>query len=426
MKKAAITLILAVVFGTADAQMLVDKIVAVVDEEIILKSEVDFLTESAAMELKIDPRTDPQKYEKLWKENLQNKINEKIILVKAREDSVEVSDEQVEMALNQRIDQLISSVGSQSELEERIGYDIAQIKRMSRKIIQDQLMIQAFQQMFFQGLNMTREEVNEFYEAKKDSLGKVPESFNLSHILLEIKPRGNSVNRARAKIDSIKVLLDNGADFAELAKNNSEDPGSKDNGGELGFFSRGELVPEFEEAAYALRPGAISDVVRTQFGYHIIQLIEKRDSRINCRHILIQTLPDESDEAETIKELSGIRQRILDGEDLSELALEYSDDPQVATNRGLLGWTTVENLNINEFKSVIRELKEGEISQPFKTIFGYHILKLNEHLLEHDIDIETDWALVKDVALRYKQDKEYIKLIEEAKKKFFIEIKIED
>ena len=426
MKKAALVLMVAAVFGTADAQMLIDKIVAVIDEEIILKSEVDFLTESAAVELKIDPRTDPQRYEQLWKEQLQNKINEKIILVKAIEDSVEVSDDQVEMALNQRIDQLIRSYGSQSNLEERLGYDIAQIKRMSRKIMEEQLKIQAFQQMFFQGININSEEVLEFYQTRKDSLGKVPESFNISHILLEVKPRGNSVNRAQAKIDSIKTLLDNGADFTALAKEHSEDPGSKDNGGELGFFGRGELVPEFEEVAYALQPGEISDVVKTQFGYHIIQLIEKRDNRINCRHILIQTLPDESDESETVRELSEIRQRILDGENFGELAVQYSDDPQAAANKGLLGWTTITNLNIEEFKNVIRRLKPGEISEPFKTMFGYHIIKLNEYLPEHDVDVEKDRLLLRDVALRYKQEKEYLKLIEDAKKKIYVEIKIED
>ena len=425
MKKGLILLIIFFTMNFAFTQALVDKVIAVVDEEIILKSEVDFLARNLAIQRKIDPRQNPSKYEELWKEVLQSKINEKVILYKAREDSVEVTDEQVEMSLNRNINDLINRYGSQENLEKTMGYDIAEIKRMSRKVMQDQLMITAFQQLFFQKVDISRQEVLEFFEAKKDSMGKIPESFNLSHILLEIKPRGESLQRARTKIDSIKNLINNGADFAGLAREFSDDPGSKANGGELGFFGRGELVPEFENVAFSLNKGEVSDIVQTQFGFHIIQLIERQGDKINCRHILIQFQTDESDEEETVKELRRIRDEVINGKNFGDMAKQFSDDPQAKENNGLLGWTSLDKLNIQQFKDVVQRLKPAEISEPFKTPFGYHIIKLNEYRPEHEIDIDTDFQLVKSAALEVRQLDEYYSLIEDLKKRIYIEIKVE-
>lgn len=421
-------LILSIMFFTVNfafTQALVDKVIAVVDEEIILKSEVDFLARNYAVQRQIDPRENPSKYEDLWKEVLQSKINEKVILYKAKEDSVEVTDEQVEMALNRNINDLINRYGSQENLEKTMGYDISEIKRMSRRVMQDQLMITAFQQMFFQKVIISRQEVLDFFATKKDSLGRIPESYNISHILLEIKPRGETLQRARSKIDSIKILIDNGEDFAELARKFSDDPGSKTNGGELGFFGRGELVPEFENAAFSLNKGEVSDVIQTQFGFHIIKMIERQEDKINCRHILIQFKTDQGDEEETVKELEKIRNETINGKDFGEAAKEYSDDPQVEENSGLLGWTSLDKLNIAQFKEVLQNLKPGEISEPFKTPFGYHIIKLNEYRPEHEVNLETDYQLVKSAALEVKQLDEYYSLIDDLKKRVYIDIKVE-
>jgi len=424
LKKFLLSIILFALINTLYSQVLIDKIVAVVDEQIILKSEVDFLTESLAYQEEIDPRKEPSRFQKLWEQVLESKINEKIILVKARQDSVELPDEEVNMAMEQNLNQLITRFGSQDRMEKALGYDIATIKKMSRKILREQLLIERFRQIFFQKIQVSREEVRKFYNEKKDSLGTIPASFNISHILLEIKPRGKSIQKSKAKIDSIKMMLEDGADFAKLAKKYSEDPGSKDNGGELGYFSKGELVPEFEKVAFSLSKGEISDVVRTEFGFHIIKLIDKKDDKVNCRHILIRFKADKSDEEQTIEKLNEIREKIISGEaTFEEMALKYSDDVRVSQDKGNLGWTNLKNLGVEEFKNVIPNLEEGEISKPIKTDFGYHIIKLNQYVPSHEVDLKKDWQVIKNAALDEKRVREYNKLIDELKKKIYIEIK---
>jgi peptidyl-prolyl cis-trans isomerase SurA len=177
--------------------------------------------------------------------------------------------------------------------------------------------------------------------------------------------------------------------------------------------------------AYALSENEVSDIVQTQFGYHIIKLMERRGEQIRTCHILIRLTPSENDEREVIAELKEIRQKILDGASFDSMAVKYSDDENVAEDKGNLGVWEVDNLALPAFKQVVATLQPGEISEPFKTEFGYHILKLNSRQEARSLSLDSDWEQIQQMALNYKIEQEYLKWIQNIKKEIPIEYKIE-
>jgi peptidyl-prolyl cis-trans isomerase SurA len=214
-----------------------------------------------------------------------------------------------------------------------------------------------------------------------------------------------------------------GTSFSELAKKNSDDPGSASHGGELGFFSRGDFVSEFEQVAFSLQPGQISEVVETKFGFHVIQMIERRGEKINVRQILITLRPTDEDRGAVIDTLKGIRDKAIRGANWADLATKYSEDPEVKENKGHLGEFEAGSLKINEFKEVIDHLQLGDISEPFHTDYGYHILKLNDRQTARPLALDKDWQKVENIALNYKQTQEFRKWLEELRKDMYIDIK---
>ncbi|MCD6165964.1 peptidylprolyl isomerase [bacterium] len=407
------------------SQQLLDGIAAIVGDEIILESEVAQYAATLALQMKLDVQNEPQKFNELQKNSLQNLIVQKILLTKAREDTIVVEDSQVEQVLEQQINQWIQQIGSERKVEEYFGSSMNKIKRRVRKEIREHLMVEKLQQQKLQEVKITRQEVEQFYQTNRDSLPELKESVEISHILLQVTPGAESKQQAREKIAGILERLRSGEDFAELARQYSEDPGSAAKGGELGFIQRGDFVKDFEEKAFALQPGQISDIVETQFGFHIIQMLERRGEKINVRHILIRTRPTKADEERTLKLLLAIRDSCLAGADFAEMAKRYSNDETTADKGGYLGWFEVEKLQLPEFKSVVKELKIGEISQPFRTRFGYHIVKLLNRREGGKLSLQRDWEQIEQWALMDKRSRLMQKWVEELKKNLYIEIKDE-
>lgn len=405
-----------------NAQQLIEGIVGVVGNEIILKTEIEQYVQNYIIQNRIDVRNNEKLIKDLMKETLERLIEQKILLTKAEEDTVTIADEILDDRVDQRINYLINQVGSESELEKIFGSNMKKIRKDTRKVLKEQLLVEQTRAMKFQGMKISRREVEEFYNQYQDSLPGKPETVEISHILKLVKPSEKSLSEAYKKASALLEQIKNGANFEKLAEQYSDDKASAKRGGDLGLISRGDFVTEFETAAFQLKDGEISDIVQTQFGFHIIQMIERRGEKIHTRHILVQVLPTPEDEQRVINELNELRARALNGEDFSELALEYSDDENVQKDRGFLGEFETDKLIIPQFKTIVRELQPGEISKPFKTEFGYHIVLLNKRSAERKISLENDWAKIEEVALNFKMEKEYKKWIRELKKRIPIEI----
>ena len=405
------------------AQQILDGIAAIVGDKIILRTELLQTAQGFAVQMGIDPVTQPGKFKKLKKDVLKNLINEKVLLAKAKEDTITVDDQRVEAALEGRIQELIRRLGSKEKVEAYFGAPINKIKKDYRDDIRDQLIVQTLQQKKLRNVRVSRSEVERFYETMKDSLPKRKPMVKLRHILLEVQPGKTARERAMARIREIQSKLDQGESFEKLAKQYSEDPATAGRGGDLGFVERGTLFPSFEKAAFSLKPGEISDVVETPVGLHLIQMIEKRGDKVRVRHILVRLEVTPQDEEAVIDTLNMIRKKALAGEDFAELAKKYSQDTSTKDQGGDLGWMPLEQLQIEAFKNAVDTLKVDEISRPFKTRFGYHVVKLEGKKPAREFSLKEDWDQIKEWALNAKRQRVLNQWIDELKKDIYIEVK---
>ncbi len=423
MKKIVGIVFLLIAFQGVFAQQLVEGIAAVVGKEIILKTELDQFVQNYILQNRLNITPESPEYQKLRKQMLESLIEQKVLLAKAEADTITVDDQMLDQRVNERMNYMIQQAGSKDKLEQIFGSPLNQIRKDTRKILKEQMLVEQVRAKKFQGMKVSRREVEEFYATYKDSLPERPATVDISHILMQVKPSEKAQMAAYDKAEKILKELKAGASFEELARKYSEDPASAKRGGDLGFTQRGDLVPEYENVAFNLKNGEISGIVQTQFGFHIIQLIERRGERIHTRHILIRVQPTQQDEQRVIQKLDSIRQVILDGKaTFEEMALKYSDDQNVKKDHGHLGTFELDKLQIPQFKAVISRLKPGEISHPFKTEYGYHIVRLNAFTPAHKLNLKDDWEELEKYALNFKMQREYKEWLDDLKKHIYIKI----
>jgi len=408
----------------------VDGIAAVVENDAILMSDVQQLAMMQASRMGINPYQQPQQYmstvRQLEPQALQSMIDQSIIKAKAEEDSVEVKDHEVEQALQQQVDNLVAQVGSEEALEKQFNMSIDDIKKEYREEVYNQLLVQRYQATKFTNISVSRREVEQFYNTYKDSIPELPKRVNLSQIFLKVKPSVSADSQAVRQLRDLKRRIQNGESFGKLASEYSEDPGSKAQGGDLGFVARGTLVPAFEQVAFSLEPGQLSPIVKTEFGYHLIQLVERRGEKIHVKHILISPRTSPQDDQAVIDTLNTIRQQILEGAPFDSLALKYSDDSDVSRNLGELGWIELPNFQIPEFRQVADTLQVGQISKPFQTDLGWHIVRLNDVKPGGKVTLDKNWAEIEQAVLQRKQAEKYQEWLKELRTEFYVSIKMDD
>jgi len=403
-------IILSIIFlitGFANAQQLVDGVAAIVGQEIILNSEVEQYVQNYVLQNKINVTSNPEAYKAIKTQVLESLVEQKILLTKADEDTIIVTEREVDRYLEEQIRTLISRAGSETALEAAFQSPMKKIRRDLRSETESRLKIETLRRKKFAEVKVSRREVEEFYNMYQDSLPVLKETVDISHILKQIKSGQSSRDVALTKINEVEEKVKAGEDFSELAKTYSEDPATSTRGGDLGFIKRGDLVTEFEEVAFNLEPGEISGIVETQFGFHIIKMTERRGEKIHTSHILIQLKPTEDDESRVKTELEALRQQALDGESFETLAIANSDDENVQNDKGHLGTWEIDKLAIPQFKTVVADMEIGDISMPFKTEYGYHIVRLNFHEAPRTLSLEKDWDKIQNMALNFKVDKEY-------------------
>ncbi|MBI2503664.1 MAG: peptidylprolyl isomerase [Candidatus Latescibacteria bacterium] len=355
---------------------LLDRIVAVVDNQVILWSEVNFRVLLELQERGYRQQPGPEELARLRQQALGEMIDEHVLVLKAQKDSLQVDETQVEAILNQRLQELKTSMPA-AELNatlERAGLSERQLKNRYRKDIRHNLLADQLRNQLAFRLYVGRKDVEAYRQAYRDSL---PPRLSLSKISIEVKPSPQALERARAKIEEARQKLQAGEVFAELARRYSEDPGTAANGGDLGCFKSGQLVPEFENAARQLKPGQVSDPVLTPYGYHLIQLREKREDEVCASHILARAPMDQQDRERTAAQLEDLRRRAQTGEDFAQLAKTYSEDLSSAQRGGL--WQVLSTDQLPSFiQPYVGQLKLGEISSPFFLEDSGHLLKINE------------------------------------------------
>ncbi len=396
--------VLALLSMPAISQVL-DRIVAVVEKDLILESELNAQVQFFVMNNRMDPKSPG-----LRDQVLQSMINEKLIVAKAIEDSITVSDDEVQQQLDASIQQRIQQVGSEARLEELYGMPLNRIKREYRDEMRRNLLAQRLQQQRFGSSQIGRFEVEEFFTTYRDSLPRVPEEVELAHIY--IKPGFSEAEKAAARA-KMQLLLDSlaaGIDFGELAKRHSEDPGSAPQGGSLGLVRRGQFVKEFESAVFSLADGQTSGIVETEIGLHIIQLMERRGDAVRARHILMRIERTEASDSATVALLDSLRTVALAQNNFAELAKKYSEDKETNMVGGALGTLELEQLDKTWYPTV-EPLSPGKISMPARlpvgSSYGYHIVLMRQRIPAHEMNLEKDYHKLETLALNYKRSKDY-------------------
>ncbi|HAV24522.1 MAG: hypothetical protein A2X67_13495 [Ignavibacteria bacterium GWA2_55_11] len=420
-RSTALLLLLFCSVALAQNTQVLDRIIAVVDKEIITESELNDRVTLVAMQNKLDAKAPG-----LRSEVLDGMITEKLVLAQALIDSIEVTDDEVTRALDQQVQNFVRQVGSEARVEQMYGKPISRIKREYRDQIRQQLLVQKVRQQRESGLQVTRRETEEFFTAYKDSLPQVPEEFFLSHVFVIPSP-DSAVDRAtRMKLKAILDSIRAGGDFADFARRYSID-GTAASGGEMPWAKRGEYVREFEEAVFSLQPGQISDVVKTQYGYHIVRLEERRGESVRVRHILLRIERGPESDSTAVRFLSLLRDSALHGKPFADLARSHSEDEETKAIGGDLGAVTADQL-VPEFSAVVLPLNDGEISPPARasigSSYGWHIVWLRKRVAAHAMNLEQDFERVSQVALYMKRNRLNTEWVEEMKRTIYVDVRL--
>ena len=388
---------------------LVDKTVAVVGNEVILVSDI----ESEVQQMQAQGRSSDRDMRCTILENM---MESKIFLMQARIDSLTVNYDMVDSELSNRIDTYRTYLGGDEELEKYFGKPLYRLRQEWRQLFEDQSLTQQEQGTIAAAIpEVTPYDVQQYLDTVAvEDLPMVPDKYQLSQIC--IYPDRESAKMAvKERLLSLRERVINGEKFATLARIYSEDPGSARKGGELGMASKSIFWPAFSDAAMALRPGVISQIVETPDGFHIIEVIEKKGDMFNARHILLKPQYTAEDREKAFSRLDSLRTKILDEEITFPLAARFfSEDPATRTNGGQMAdpSTGSSYFEIDQLKpadyAAIKDLKVGDISEPVESTDNegyqqgrqgntvYKIIRVDKIVPAHPASFTNDYTELQD------------------------------
>ena len=400
---------------------IVDKTVAVVGNEVIMISDIE--SEIQMMQYNYGMQSD----RKARCELLENMMSSKLFLMQARVDSLVVNNDMVESELSSRIDMLKTNLGGEEAVEEQFGKPIYKLRQEWRADLEDQTLTQQMQQEISRNIPaLTPYDVQKYIEnTDQEDLPMVPVKYQLSQIC--IYPDREAANLAvKERLLAIRERIINGEKFSTLARIYSQDPGSARKGGELGMASKSIFWPAFSDAAMALKPGIVSQIVETPDGFHIIEVLEKKGDMFNARHILLKPEYTAEDRNKAFHVLDSLKTELKNEAVTFELAARfYSEDPSTRTNGGQMAdpntgssYFEIDQLKPQDY-SAINGLNVGDISDPVESLDNegrdgntvYKIIKVDKIIPAHTATFQNDYNLLLDNArqeLQMKAIKDFI------------------
>lgn len=412
-------LLVAAMVSTPVAQAqdnVIDEVIWIVGDEAILKSEVEeerLRAQYEGQQISGDPYC-------VIPEQI---AIQKLFLHQAEIDSVVANESSVSHQVDMRINYYISQIGSKEKMEEYFRKTSSEIREEMMTTVRNQMIIQQMQQKLTEHIKPTPAEIRRYYNSlPEDSIPMMPAAVEVQILSFEPPVPVEETERIKSRLREFTERINSGkADFAMLARLYSEDTESAKRGGELGFVGRGQLVSEFADVAFNLNdPKKVSRIVQTEYGYHIIQLIEKKGERINCRHILLRPRISADDKVSAINRLDTIRRDIEAGKITFEQAvIRYSEDKNTAMNAGLMtnpntGSTRFEYQDLApEVAKQIYSMQEGDISAPFVMMDQQRnkevcaIVHLRKKTDVHRANLTDDFQTIKGM-LEQKQSAEFI------------------
>ncbi len=411
MKKLLVLLLFVLINNLLFSQT-IDKIEAIIGSEILLTSDIENQYNQILSQGIIQTNN-------IKCDILDELLYQNLLIHHAKIDStIEINEDEVNQEVNKRITFFESQLGSLNKVEEYFKRSIDNMKEELSIVVTDQLYTQKKQNIIINNVNITPNEVKDYLNSlENDDIPLIPTQLELAQLVILPKLSSEKKKSIKEKLDGFRKRIYSGEDFKVLATLYSDDVVSANNGGELGFMSRGELLPEFERAAFRLKDNEISEVVETKFGFHLIQMIERRGEQINARHILIKPKFNSSSIKNASDKISLIKNEIDSGLiSFDDAVVKYSEDNS-KNNGGLIinpssGSTdfTFDELDPS-IKYIVKNMNIGEITSPSLTKSddgsqaAYRLIRLNNLVQEHKANITNDFDVLKGYALSDKKQK---------------------
>lgn len=402
------------------------RIVAVVGDEIILSSEVAL---TIAMLPMTEPIEDEETYNRIARHQLDELINEKLILLAAKDESLGVSADEVDRIWEERWNQIRTSFATEEQLEQalaREGYTLVGFKRKMKSQINDFLIKQRFIEKHFGYVEVSNKEVQEFYQAFRDSLPTQEPQIRLSVISIELEDDTLIDFYVQARIDSIMENLKAGVSFEELAARYSDDSVTASMGGDVGTFTPGLLPQPLDSVAFQLAVGDVSDPLKSPLGYHILKINGKEGEEVHLSHILLKVSPQE----ETRKSYQIIADQVYeqassDSIPFEVLVAQYTENPDILQNNGDLGWLSLNQIS-GELRDMILNHEIGDVIPPIFEMNEFHIFKITDFKESEPLDLESNWDTIKAYARQQKQMEKLLAFLEDFKRDIYVDIRWEN
>ena len=405
----SISLLTLLGFKSWAQEQVIDEVVAVVGANYVLQSDI----EAQYMQFRMQGGITDARATRC--QILEDLLFQKLLLNQAELDSVQITDDQVEQTMDARFRYYMQQFGSQEKLEQYYKKSMLQLREEFKTPVKEQLMVDEIQQKIVMDLKVTPSEVRSFFNSlPKDSIPMIDTEYELGQIVKEPAINKEELEATRERLRTLRERIIKGESFNTLAVLYSEDPGSSKKGGEIGLMTRGTLYPEYEAAAFGLKKGEISEIIKSKAGYHIIQLIERRGEQINTRHILLLPKISEADIIKASRLLDSVAGLIRDKKmTFEEAALKYSDDPGKINGAVMLNETTgntrfiAGQLDPKIFFS-IDKLQPGEVSRPINMMNEEGKQSVNLYMLKtrtepHRASLKEDYSTVQEWALNKKR-----------------------
>ncbi len=410
------------------SQNTIDQVVAVVCGERVLLSDI----EQEIMQMKMQGDVTGEKDKCFVLEQL---LIQKLLLAQSKIDSLTSNEESVESEMNRRLKYFINQIGSEKALENYFRKPMYEIKDDLRDLIREQLLTQQMRQKIVEKVTVTPSEVKDFFkQIPTDSLPQIPDRYVLQQIMIFPPSTAEAKFRVKEKLLEIRDRVLKGERFSTLAVAYSEDRASAIRGGELGFRSRDELVKEFADVAFNLKEGQVSNIVETEYGFHLIQMIENKGDRVNVRHILMKPQYSSDMLTKAVVKLDSILNLVkTDSLTFENAAMRFSEDKKSSLNGGLVinQYTNTAMFEKDQLQPsdyyIIKELKEGEMSAPFESRDDhanvvFKVVKVKKIIKSHKANIKDDYDVIQTLAKQSVENDILKSWVEKKQKTTFIRI----
>ena len=406
---------------------LVDRIVAIVDEEPILLSDLEREIESHLFELQSMGRPAPQDQSAVRQEMLDRLIEVKLMVAQAKRDGLVIGDEELEGNLQQAMRDIESRFGSRQALEAelaRAGLTYEDLVARNRELVRNRMYSGRILDVYVRPeVEVRDDEVRAFYEENADQIPRRPATVELANVLVVPQPDPSTRERVEQKLRGARQALAAGNSFADVAREFSEGPNAA-RGGSVGTFARGDLFsPVLEELAWAIPVGQVSEPVNTELGTHLIQVTERTGESVTLSQILFRIEVTDAQRQDALDRAQEVTEKARAGQDFTELVRTYSDDPQAAENEGVLGTFEIDRLS-RPFANAIEGLAEGAVTDPIEGAAGFFVLKVLDREQGAVYSFDEVEGRIRDILFQQKAEEELAEFVDSLRERFYIEVKV--